>query len=157
MVLIDKTSIGHMIAVNASGKVAAYHVFLGGALILTLPIAYMFVKMGLGVYSVGVAMVMTMAVCAWGRIWFARHLVGMSAWYWIKRIFLPIIGLITVAYVSGSSVCLLLSPSFIRLLITTLVVEIILVVVGWFFVLDCSERVFVAKKLETVLNRVTRR
>ena len=38
-------------------------------------------------------MVLTMAVCAWGRVWFARRLVGMSARHWFFRILLPLAAL----------------------------------------------------------------
>ena len=79
MVVIDKSSIGHMIAVNAKGKIAAYQFFLGGALILTLPVAWIFVELNLGVYSIGVALVLMVAVSALGRVWFARRLAGMSS------------------------------------------------------------------------------
>jgi hypothetical protein len=157
MMLIDKTSVGHMIAVNASGKVAAYHVFLGGALILTLPLAYLFVKMGLGVYSVGVAMVITMAVCAWGRVWFARRLVGMSGWYWIKKVFCPLALLIGVVVFWGGLVRVALIESFARVLVTTVVVELVFVVFSWFFVLDENEREWMMSKIKSFKGKVSGR
>jgi Na+-driven multidrug efflux pump len=157
MMLIDKTAIGHMIAVNASGKIAAYHVFLGGALILTLPLAYLFVKFGWGVYSVGVAMVATMAVCAWGRVWFARRLVGMSACYWLKRVFLPLAVLILMAGGVGLAVQSVMGASFFRLLLSMLSVEIVLVVSSWFFVLDKNEKGGVLEKLRKLIEKSSRR
>lgn len=157
MMLIDKTAIGHMIAVNASGKIAAYHVSLGGALILTLPLAYLFVKLGWGVYSVGVAMVATTAFCAWGRVWFARRLVGMSAWYWLKRVFLPLAVLILMAGGVGLAVQSVMGVSFFRLLLSMLSVEIVLVVSSWAFVLDKDEKGFLVEKVRKLIEKSSRR
>lgn len=157
MMLIDKTAVGHMIAVNASGKVALYHLFLGSALILTLPLAYLFVRLGWGVYSVGVAMVLTMAVCAWGRVWFARKLVGMSARHWLFKIFMPILFLIVVAGGLGASVQVWMPASFLRLCLSTLVVEVAFCVLTWSLVLDKDEKTFVREKLMRVKQKFLRR
>lgn len=153
MMLIDKTAVGHMIAVNARGKIALYQAFLGTALILTLPLAYLFVKLGWGVYSVGLAMVITMAVCAWGRVWFARHLVGMSARYWLLRILLPLCLLMVVAGGVGLGVQMYFAPSFLRLVLVTMAVEVVFAIMTWGVVFNREERVFISTKARAILQR----
>lgn len=156
MVLIDKTAIGHMIAVNARGKIAVYQAFLGSALIATLPLAWLFVKLGWGVYSVGVAMVLTMAVCAWGRVWFARTLVGMSARYWLFRIFIPILFVIGLAGGIGYLPQLFFGASFLRLCLSSALVELLFLAFSWMFVLDRDERRFMIEKIQTIWKRIKR-
>lgn len=156
MILIDKTSIGHMIAVNARGKIAVYQAFLGSALIATLPLAWLFVKLGWGVYSVGIAMVLTMAACAWGRVWFARGLVGMSARYWLFRIFIPILVVIGLAGGIGYLPQLFFEPSFLRLCLSSALVELLFLVFAWMLVLDKDERRFMIEKTQTVWKRIKR-
>ncbi len=148
MVVIDKTAVGHMLAVNANGKIARYQAVLGTSLILTLPIAWLFVESGLGVYSAGYAMILTMMFCAWGRVWFARTLVGMSACYWLFHILLPIAFLIAASGAIGFLPRLWLPPSFSRVLFTTLLTEAALIPLAWFLILDQEERLFVLEKVK---------
>ncbi len=149
MVLVDKTAVGHMLAVNANGKIAHYQAVLGSVLILTLPLAWLFVALGWGVYSIGYAMMLTMAFCAWGRVWFARKLVGMSARYWLARIFLPLVGVTVFAGAIGILPQCFMAPSFGRVCVTTLVTESILLPCAWLFILDREERQY----LKALLHR----
>ncbi len=153
MVLIDKTAIGHLIAVNANGKVALYQAVLGTSLILTLPIAWLFVELGWGVYSIGFAMMLTMAFCAWGRVWFARKLVGMSARYWLAHIFIPLVVLMLVCGGVGFLPRLWMEPSFGRVCVTTGIVELLLLPCAWFVILDTEERCFVQDKICGMLKK----
>ncbi len=147
MGVIDRTAVGHMLAVNAHGRIALYQAVLGTSLILTLPIAYLFVRLGWGVYSVGGATMLTMAFCAWGRVWFARKLVGMSARYWLARIFLPIVCLIAVCGAAGWLPRLWLEPSIWRIGLTGCIVEALLFPLAWGLILDREERAFILSKL----------
>jgi hypothetical protein len=148
MVIIDKTSVGHMLAVNARGKIAVYQAFLGGALLLTLPIAWALVHYGWNVYAVGYSLVITMAMCAWGRVWFARRLVGMSARYWLLYIFLPLFVVAVITVGIGLLPRLFMNTSFVRVLVSGLLVETVLVVLSWLILLNKEERNFVISKLK---------
>lgn len=147
MHLIDRTSIGHMLTVNATGKIATYQAFLGGALILTLPLAWVFLKICLGIYSVGWAMIMTIVLCAWGRVWFARTIVGLSARIWFSKILIPLALLLVLALAAGLIPRLILSASFLRVIITTFVTEVALLPLAWFLLLDITERQYVSGRL----------
>lgn len=156
MVIIDKTSVGHMLAVNARGKIAVYQAFLGGALLLTLPIAWVLVHNGCSVYAVGYSMVITMVMCGWGRVWFARRLVGMSARHWLFHIFLPLFIVSAVSAGAGLSTKFFMETSFVRVLVSGISVEMVLIVSSWIFLLDKEERNFVGSKIKGVLLKVRR-
>ena len=150
VLVIDKTAVGHMLAVNARGKIAVYQAFLGTALILTLPLAWLWVALGGGVVAVGLSLVVTMAVCAWGRVFFARKLVGMSARYWLFRIFLP---LVAVSAVSGTAAWLphlWMAPSLFRIIVATLCAEVLLLPLAWFLILDGAERRFIMDRVRAL-------
>lgn len=155
MIVVDKTAVGHMLAVNANGRVAKYQMVLGTTLILTLPLAWLFVALGWGVYAVGWAMVLTMMGCAWGRVWFARKLVGMSARYWLFRILLPLTLLTVVSGAVGLVPRLFWGPSFWRVCLTTAVTEAVLLPTAWFLLLDRDERDFLLSRLP-ILKRLRR-
>ena len=144
--LIDKSSAGHMLAVTAKGKIAAYQAFLGGSLIMTLPIAWVFVEMGFGVASIGWAMVIGTMMCAWGRVWFARHLVGMGARYWLFRIMAPVAVTIVLVGGVGFLTRIFMNVGLLRVCATTLVCELALLPLAWFVLLDGEERQFVVAK-----------
>lgn len=153
MNVIDKMAVGHMLCVNANGKVARYQAFLGTSLVCTLPLAWALVLMGVGVYSVGFAMVATMCVCVSGRVWFARKLVGMSARYWLRSVFFPIVMVSIVAGVCGLLPRLLLTATFGRVCLTTAMVEFALLPLAWFFILTYDEKLFVEQRIRRFFNQ----
>lgn len=154
MHLIDRTAVGHMLAVAATGKIALYQAFLGGSLILTLPVAWLFVRLQWGIYATGWAMILTMMLCAWGRVWFARTIAGMSARLWLRNILLPLALLFAVTFCVGWLLRLVLLPSLSRVGMTTLVCELTLLGFSWIFLLDASEREVVRRKLVRMKERV---
>ena len=147
MTIIDQSAIGHMMAVNARGKIAKYQAFLGTSLLLTLPLAWIFCALGGNVYWVAVALLMMMTFCSLGRVWFARDLASMSAWYWIKRIVTPaaVSGVICLAI--GLIPQIFMSPSFFRIIVTTLLCECAFIPLAYFVVLEPSERAYLATRL----------
>lgn len=154
MHLIDRTAVGHMLAVTATGKIALYQAFLGGSLILTLPLAWLFVHLRWGIYATGWAMILTMMFCAWGRVWFARTIAGMSARLWLRNILLPLALLFAVTFCVGWLPRLVLLPSLFRVGMATLVCELALLGLSWIFLLDASEREVVRRKLVRMKERV---
>lgn len=155
MVVIDKTAVGHMLAVNARGKIALYQTFLGGALLMTLPLAWFLLHLGWNVYAVGYAMVATMAICAWGRVWFARGLVGMSARYWMFRIFLPLVVVGSLSAGAGLLPRLWMSASFARVCVSAVFAEAVLIFASWHLLLDAGERSFVVLKFKRIFSRTS--
>ena len=147
MTLIDQSAVGHMLAVNARGKIALYQSVLGTSLLLSLPLAWLFCYLGFGVYFVAVALLISMTFCAWGRVWFARSLVGMSARYWAFSIVLPVVVILVIAIAVGLSPRLFMEESFLRIIMTTTLCEVTFIPLVWFILLDKSERQFIKGKI----------
>ena len=154
MNIIDKMATGHQIVVHAKGKIAMYQAFLGTSLVMTLPLAWALIRFGVGPYSIGWAMVAMMFFCAAGRVWFARTLVGMSARYWCTHIAAPLVGMIAVVLPLGYIPHFIMERSFLRVCSTTLVVEILLLPISWYFVLDKDERAFVMLRLKSFASKM---
>ncbi len=148
MHFIDNASYGHCLACNASGRIAAYQAVGGLFLIFSIPAAWLFLVCGGSVYMVGVAMCLSVAANTATRVFFARMLVGMSARYWLLRILLPITLLISFCGAVGFLPRFWLSPSLLRICLTTLVVEISLIPLVWYFVLDRDEQIFLISKFK---------
>ena len=147
MTVIDQSAVGHMLAVNARGKIASYQFFLGGALLMTLPLAWLLCHLGYGIYAVGFSLLATMTVCAWGRVWFARHLVGMSARYWMRTILLPIFAISVICLAVGYMPRLFWPSGILRIMITSMICEITFLPLVWFLCLSLEEREFIKMKM----------
>ena len=145
--LIDQSAVGHMLAVNAKGKIAMYQMALGTCHLLSLPLAWLFCALGYGVYFVAIALFLTMAFCALGRVWFARKLAGMSARYWALSIMLPILIVTTCGTFFGLLPRFFMEESFSRIVVTTIFCEVTFIPLVWFVLFDNSEREFVLKKI----------
>lgn len=154
--LIDKLAVGHLLAVQANGRIARYQFFTGVAYCLTLPLAAAFALLGWGLYSVGVALIIGSAVCSAGRVWMARGLVRMSARYWLGRILLPLTLVTLAAAAVGFLPHLWLGPTFWRLCLTVLCAEAALLPLSW-FLLTPSERAYLRTTLRRLLNKKTNR
>lgn len=148
MAVIDKSTAGQMLAVAAKGKIAAYQTFLGGSLILTLPLAWFMVAKGCGFVAIGWAMVLTMMMCSWGRVWFARRLVGMSARYWLFRIMIPAAIVSLVAGGCGYLARFAMNLNLPRIGLTTLLCELAFLPLTWFLLLDCMERDYISLRVK---------
>lgn len=151
--IIDKLAIGHVIVVNANGKVAKYQAVLGTSLVFTLPLAWLLVRVGFGTYSVAVALIATMVICVLGRVWFARSLVGMSSRYWACRILGPLVFVSVCAIAFGCLSLMLMTPSLGRVCMTTVLVELIFLPLSWAVVLSRDERTYVCEKVRRVFSK----
>ena len=146
--LLNNTTVGHMILVHATGRIATYQALLGGALIATLPIAWVLIINGLGVYSICYAMIAMSLVCAWGRVFFTRKYVSLPIRVWFVNVLLPVLLLIIVALTCAKLVQLLMPAGFLRIVVVTACSNSVLLLLCWYLVLDCGEREFVKMKLK---------
>ena len=153
VLLIDKSTVGHMIAVSASGKVAFYQVVVGGWIMFTLPLAWLFAACGRGPCFIGWALLITMALSAWSRVFFARTIMGMSIRRWLARIMFPIAGLIVVA--GGLSLVprIFMDATFLRVLVTTAITETAMALIVWGVVLNKEEKQIVSVQFKKRFGR----
>ena len=154
MLILDRISYGHMLAVNSVGKIARYQAFLGTCLILTLPLAWILIRLKFGVYSIGYAMIITMSICSFGRVWFARKLAGMSLHYWLKHVLCPLFAVSALSILFGCLPHIWLPETFLRIVVTTLVVNSMLSLGAWKILLMPDEKKWVTAKITGLLKRI---
>lgn len=146
-VVIEKATMGHMMAVNASGVIAKFQCAHGFCLMLALPVGAIALLVVQSVWSVGLSLVGTMILTALCDVWIARYAVGMSASLWIKAVVSPI-GLLSVVSITvGFLPSMLLAASFIRILVTTAVTLLVFCPLVWMVVLTQDERQFLRQKI----------
>jgi hypothetical protein len=145
--ITDQSTIGQMIAINTRGKILWPTVFQSGSLLMGFPLAWLFCWLGWGVYSVVAGLLLSMASCAAWRIWFARSLVSMSAWYWVKRIFIPVVIGAVVSAAIGLIPRLFMAPSFGRIVTVGLLCDATFIMLAWGVLLDVDEREFLKRRV----------
>ena len=152
--LIDRLTAGYMLAVTAHGRVAAYQATVGGVLILTLPLAYLFFRLQCPPSYIGVAFIVSMSACCLGRVWWARRLLAMPIRLWLRGVLVPCAVVGCVAAVAASVPSLVLPPSAMRLALTFGAALVVFVLMAWFFGLDARERDFFKRSLRQVSTRI---
>ena len=152
--LVDRLTTGYMMAVNAKGVIAAYQATVGTCLALTIPLAWVFLKLGAQPTSVGLAFIIAMAGVSAGRVLWARRLLGVPIWHWLRDVLLPVS---TVTLAAASATLLprcLLSPSFSRLVLVTVASVTTATVTAWLFAMNATERSAVKQSAMHMIARI---
>lgn len=152
--LVGEATTGHMIAVRAKGRVAFYLSFLGFVLICAFPLAWLFIVMGIGPYSVALSLFVTSLVAMAGRVYLARSLAGMSARYWCLRIVLPVCCVAAVSLAVGVMPRMFMGAGFLRIVVTSLVCEVVFLPLVWRFMLDHDERKYAMERIGAIWRKL---
>ena len=147
VVVLEKLSLGHIQAVNASGQIAAFQFFRSLACFLAIPSSILLCFVFKSVYMVGVSLVCSTALSVLTDVLIARKVVGMSAKYWLWHIAVPLGGVTALSALAGRTSFLFMGTSFVRIILTTALSEATLLLLTWFILLDGCEREFVCMKL----------
>jgi O-antigen/teichoic acid export membrane protein len=152
--LIDRLTSGYMLAVSAHGRIAAYQATLGTILVLTLPLGWLFLKLGYPPTSVGIAFIITMTVCSLGRVLWVQKLLRLPATKWLTSVLLPCSLVATASLFSGLLARCFLSESLIRLAVTTTGCIVISLVTTWLWALDAQERGFISRVGKRIKSKI---
>jgi O-antigen/teichoic acid export membrane protein len=151
--LIDNLTVGQMVAVAAKGQIAVYQVVLGTLLILTLPIAWGLLHLGLPPQSIGVAFIATVTLCSAGRVLGAMWLLDASPRKWLRGVLMPCLGVVLVSGFAGLIVKQLLGDAgLVRLVLVIAATSVMSLSLGWWLVLDLPAKSFVIVHLRKILR-----
>lgn len=151
--VIDRLTVGNMLAVMAHGKIAAYQATLGTCFVLTLPLAWVFLKLGAPPTSVGLAFIITMTVVSAGRVLWVRRLFDVPVSQWALTVLLPCGIVALAATLAALAPRLLLPGSFSRLVCAVTISIIVSLPTTWFLALDKGEREFFKQNLRRFLSK----
>ena len=140
---IDKNTLGHGVAVMACGNIKWYQIVLGSFNLLALPLAWMFAANGGNVYSVVLGTLIAWVLLVYGRVIFARNLLGLSILEWLKKVMLPIWIVLLIAGVVGFIPQIVMPQSLIRIAVTAISSTLVYFPLVWFVALNDDERSFV--------------
>lgn len=145
--VVEFATLPHVSAINATGDVAHSKIVYGLFLIVTLPVCFIFVKMGFGLYAIGAIYSLFMVGAGISSVYFAKRQNGIGISYWARKIVLGSFIAVMFSVVPAAMIKAIFSPSFARVAMTTFVCECVFLPSVWFLVLDGNERAAVLKRL----------
>ena len=154
MLAIDRMTAGQMLAVNARGKIAVYELVQGTLLLSALPIAWVLFKLGLGPVAMGYSLAASMAMYCMGRLVFCKKLLHLSISSWVKKVAVPVAGLTACSAAVGFGIMHVMDAGFYRLCLTTGGTGLCSMVLGWIWLLNKAERLFVLQLGRKVFQRL---
>lgn len=153
--LADKLGYGEALAVEATGRVAAYQFVYGLCQMAVLAVAWGCAACGFGVKSIGVGLLVGMTLGGCIRVVFASRLVGMPLQHWLRHLMFPLSVAVVAALGVGLAVRAVLSPCVLRIPVTAFAFELVFFPLVWFFLLDMYERDYIREKVHKILRILT--
>lgn len=146
--ILEKSMAGHVLAVNATGKLSRFQSCHGVSLMLALPAVALLYWAVPGIWSIGIALIATMILSVIITVVVARKITGMSVMYWTRNVMLPNIVLCMVSLLMGFLPRLFLTSSFCRVIVTSCFTVAAFMPMAWFCVLSSTERDYIVKRFK---------
>lgn len=156
VVVVEKFSLGHGLGLNASGRVAKYQVCRGLACATAIPFSIITALLFKHVYAVAFALLITTCLACGSDVWVAQTKISLSVRYWLFKIVMPIAIMSGIVCTLGAIPRCFMAPSFMRIVVTTIVTIAGFLPLSWFVVLNDNERHFVSQKIAALINKVRR-
>lgn len=149
-VIIEEFSIGHYNAINASGEIGRFYLVRSSIGIVALFVPLLLLLLKESPYMVAMGIAVTSCFILMVDLYYARKLAGMGISRLLKSIMCPIVLSSAAAMLVGAVVCLQSEPSLIRVVETTILVDLSQLALFWLIVLDDNERRWVLNHLHRV-------
>lgn len=149
-----KLGIGQHMLVCSYGKIAGMQFLLGMISLATVFLVLLFLKLGWGIFGVGMSFVISYSALTGVRVLFARRLYGASVGDWLAKVAWPVLAVCAGSLLLGAGLPLAFEPSLWRVLGTGCVTFFTSCLIGWLLVFDAAERGYVLTLLRGVRERV---
>lgn len=150
--LINQMTIGLQSALQATGRIKLYQIVVGGLILLTLPVAYLFLEMGYPPYSVFISYMIFETLAVVLRMLIAKKIAHLSLTEYTARVFLKSIGPIILLV----GVCYYISNYWqmdYRFIVTGSISSVIFIGSVYFFGLCKDEKLLVIKFLKVAKGK----
>ena len=153
VLVLENMTCGLYISIFASGRIRGYQIMCLLVGVLVLPPAWALLRSGLGLMSVAYALLAGQICVVLVRLYYTTRICGFSPRKWAFDMFTPVSCSAVAAWLVGMAfVSAWNEPSFLRVVITALLVNLTFIPLVWFFVFDDAERGIVKAKMMSRLN-----
>ena len=152
--VFERMTLAYSTAIYGYGRGVMKYSWCGGwAGISTVMISWLFFILGFGMWSIIIGLSCSKVITVIMRLYWGRILIGFSFWYWVRAVFMPLIVILTVVLFGGFCVRMVMTESFMRIVVTTCVCEALLLPGCWLLVLNNAEKKFIQQKVDMIFKR----
>lgn len=155
--VLDNLTFGHMSGIMASGKIKWYQITTGSLCVLSVPVAWLVLELGGSALSVSWVIAGCMGACSAARLFYGRSILGIRIGQWGKGVFFPLSVLSLLSFCFGEVVILLVEESFFRVLFTSFISFVAMMVTAWYVLFDKAERNLLESVCTKVMSKLVRR
>jgi len=134
---------GHELAIHATGNISKWQIFDAISHVCAIPIACVFVWLGMGVWAIGVSFIASVALISACRLYYARRLVGLSIRNWVTGVLFPLAVVIAISGLGGSLVARTVENDLWQMFAVVIGSTALFFVSAWKFALTLEEKEFV--------------
>lgn len=139
-ITLEKFSTGHALAVLATGRVALFQFCHGISYLIALPTSLGLLRYFKTPNAVAFSFVLATACVVFCDVLLARLRAGLSVRQWLRQILIPLMVAAIVAGFCGYLLVVYVTPSIVRVALTTTVTLSVFFLFSYFFVLNSSEK-----------------
>lgn len=134
---------------QASGHVKKYHLYVESFTLLSMPLTYLFFKLGFASYSTYIVMIAVFIAAHFIRlIMMKKEIQFFSIRSYCFKFVLPAVVIAFLSYIVLQLFCSFVAPSFIRLLLTVIISCIIVLTLAYTCALNKEEKEFLLRFLK---------
>jgi len=154
MFVCDQLSIGYGTAINAIGKIARYQLIIGGIHLSTLPLAYIFLKMGFNQNSVLLCSLFTIMIVSAARGLVVQRIADFPYTIWLNKVVVRgIVGILPAA-LYASLFAMVVPPSLGRMVALSITTGLVAIVGAFYLGMTRTERTYFSELIRPSLFKV---
>lgn len=156
-ILMDGAGYTSYTANLATGKIKKYSIVLSSITFFVFPLSWVVYHFGGSVETTYYIAIVANLFYHIARLFLTQENVGLRAKFFIKSVYVPIIMTTIVSIVPSTIICVIMQPSFIRLLISLIVGVGMTSLVSLYIGMDKHERQVIIEKIAAVLRNIRKR
>lgn len=148
---------GYLMAFHAIGRIKAGNLTGGVLMILSLPISYLFLKLGFDAYVVFIVIIVVNLLAHINGMFLVHCYVRYSVMRAIRTIYIPSLLIAICSIVPAVLVKDMMESSFLRLMMVGFTYEVLLILATWLFALGKEEKKVVIQYLSRYVDKNIRK
>lgn len=153
LLIVDRLTSGHALAINAFGKIAAFEVVQGMFLFSAVPLSAALFFIGFELSAIGGVFLMTTTLYCMSRVVFAKKLVNFPVFGWIRQVGMPVLFLLLAGAGIGGTIISYFDDSVMRILLSTFCVVVVVNTGAWVWLFDREEKIWVKTNVRKARNK----
>ena len=155
--VIVRMTDGMWMGILAMSKALRYQYTEAVIVLLTLPLVYFLLSLGLDIVSVVISAIIIACIATIYKVVFAKLYCDFSPKVWLKSVCAPILLVSGMAYLAGKIPSCFMEPTILRVVLTTCITELVIVPFSWFFIIPENGRQIILLRIKSKFGRLSQK